>query len=65
MNVSLMIKLSPTSKKFLDLDRHDFHEILSKFTKTPTKRSVLQSLASIFDPLGFLAPVTIKLKMFF
>ena len=30
-----------------------------------TKRSVLRTIASIYDPLGWLAPVVVKFKMFF
>ena len=44
----------------------DFQELI-KFANTlpPTKRSVLSLTAKIFDPLGFLTPVTIKLKEMF
>ena len=31
---------------------------------TPTKRSVLRAIASIYDPLGLLSPVIIQCKMF-
>ena len=34
-------------------------------TLTPTRRSVLRLSAKIFDPLGFLAPFTIVMKMLF
>ena len=32
---------------------------------TPTKRAVLQLFASLFDPLGWFTPVTVKAKIFF
>ena len=40
----------------------DFRPLLKKLTKNSTKRSVLQHSASIFDPLGFLTPFTIRVK---
>ena len=44
----------------------DFQELI-EFANTlpPTKRSVLSLTAKIFDPLGFLTPVTVKLKEMF
>ena len=39
----------------------DFNGIISKFIEGPTKRS----LASIYDPLGFIAPVIVKMKILF
>uniref|UniRef100_A0A914XCT4 Integrase catalytic domain-containing protein n=1 Tax=Plectus sambesii TaxID=2011161 RepID=A0A914XCT4_9BILA len=37
----------------------------SQGTSTVTKREVLQTLASTFDPMGMLAPITVKGKIFF
>ena len=31
--------------------------------KDPTKRSILQQTSKIYDPLGMLAPVTIRAKL--
>ena len=43
----------------------DFSDICSKFIAEPTKRSIIQSLASIYDPLGLIAPVIVKMKILF
>ena len=43
----------------------DFNDIHSKFIEEPTKRSKIQSLASIYDPLGLIAPVIVKKKILF
>ena len=43
----------------------DFSDIRSKFIEEPTKRSIIQSLASIYDPLGLIAPVIVKMKILF
>ena len=40
----------------------DFRPLLEKLTHNSTKRSVLHYSASIFDPLGFLTPFTIRVK---
>ena len=43
----------------------DFAEIRNKLIATPTKRAVLQSMASIFDPLGLISPVLVSFKNLF
>ncbi|XP_030579763.1 uncharacterized protein LOC115776287 [Archocentrus centrarchus] len=40
----------------------DLRPLLEKLTISGTKRNVLQHAASIFDPLGFLTPFTIRVK---
>ncbi|XP_023237214.1 uncharacterized protein LOC111636233 [Centruroides sculpturatus] len=41
-----------------------FYFVLCKFSnQPPTKRTVFSDIAPLFDPLGWLAPVTIKAKM--
>ena len=35
------------------------------FTMTLTKRSVLKITAGIYDPLGFIQPIVIRLKILF
>ncbi|KAJ8914086.1 hypothetical protein NQ315_014282 [Exocentrus adspersus] len=43
------------------LDVFSYHVAL--MDRTCTKRTILSELARIFDPLGFLSPVTIFLKL--
>ena len=43
----------------------DFNDIRSKFIEEPTKRSIIQSVASIYDPVGLIAPVIVKMKILF
>ncbi|XP_057312282.1 uncharacterized protein LOC130653787 [Hydractinia symbiolongicarpus] len=45
----------------------NFKKIKQKFHAKPdtTKRNVLQAIASIFDPLGLINPVIVKMKTFF
>ena len=43
----------------------DFNDIRSKFIEKPTKCSMIQSLASIYDSLGLIAPVIVKMKILF
>ena len=43
----------------------DFKEIRSKFVENPTKRSLLRSIASIYDPLGLISPILVKMKNLF
>ena len=40
-----------------------FSSKLSVVEEKPTKRSVLKKIASLFDPLGFSSPFTIREKM--
>lgn len=49
-----------------DYFKYDFTKLL-QFAKVvpPIKRSLLQITAKIFDPLGFLSPFVIKLKVMF
>ena len=34
-------------------------------TLPPTKRSLLKASAKIFDPIGLISPVTVKMKIWF
>ena len=43
----------------------DFEKMKLKFKLNPTKREVLQAIASIFDPLGLINPIVVKFKCFF
>ena len=43
----------------------DFAEIRKKLIETPTKRAVLQSMTSIYDPLGLISPVLVSFKNLF
>ena len=38
---------------------------ISADNTTPTKRNVLKIIASVYDPIGFLSPITIQLKLLF
>uniref|UniRef100_A0A914PPY8 Integrase catalytic domain-containing protein n=1 Tax=Panagrolaimus davidi TaxID=227884 RepID=A0A914PPY8_9BILA len=64
------IRQTLTVTKILGLEWDSEKDILSialKNDKTPsiwTKRNVLKLIASAYDPLGFLAPVTVKAKIF-
>lgn len=44
-------------------------DISSVFSNTnvirPTKRDVVKTISRVYDPLGFVTPITIRLKMFF
>ena len=49
-----------------DKDTFVFDNVLSCIDSvTCTKRSILSIIASIFDPLGFLAPLTMSVKILF
>ena len=43
----------------------DFNDIRSKFIEEPTRRSIIQYLASVYDPLSLIAPVIVKMKILF
>ncbi|MEM7299092.1 MAG: reverse transcriptase domain-containing protein, partial [Bacteroidota bacterium] len=67
-------KVSPSSKRVLgvewDLSSDDFVFKLHDFIKSCqsisfTKRNVLSVAASLYDPLGFLAPITARIKVLF
>ena len=69
-------ELNPEDKLFSDYNRvlgiiwnkrddiflFDMDEISSKFVETPTKRTMLQSIASIYDPLGLISLILVKMK---
>ena len=44
-------------------DVFTFHAELPNHDKVPTKRNVLSSVASLFNPLQFLAPFTMRAKV--
>jgi len=67
-------EISECSKRVLgiewDVVRDEFVCRLDEFSGkcrsiTPTKRNVLSVAASIYDPLGFLAPITARIKTIF
>ena len=43
----------------------DIQSFVKNFNPVPTKRRVLHALASLFDPMGLLNPVIVKLKILF
>ncbi|XP_055837021.1 uncharacterized protein LOC129905551 [Episyrphus balteatus] len=49
-----------------DPDQDEFRFVIdsSKLSISKTKRNVLSNIAKIFDPIGWLTPVTIKAKIF-
>ena len=53
--------MNKTSNDFI----YDLKEIRNKFEQKPTKRNILHSLASIFDPVGLLTPLCIGIKIIF
>lgn len=46
-------------------DKFTFICNISKQTSKPTKRGLLSSISRLFDPLGWLAPLSTKLKLLF
>ena len=57
--------LGTTWDKSSDVIIYDLNEIRGKFYDNPTKRTVIQSFASIFDPLGLISPITVEMKILF
>ena len=40
-------------------------EKFDKLMIATTKRQILATIASLFDPLGYLSPTTVKMRLFF
>ena len=61
--------IKPNEAKLLGLPWHKEEDtltvVLSRDSEEATKREVLRSLASVYDPLGVAGPVTVKGKMIF
>jgi len=45
----------------VEADTFDFQTVLNR--KAPTRRGILSTLSSVYDPLGFLSPYVISAKM--
>ena len=43
----------------------NFDDVLSKVSNEPTKRNILQVIASMYDPLGLINPVVVEMKILF
>ena len=43
----------------------DLTKVVQHLNENPTKRGILSTLASVFDPLGLVSPVTVSAKMIF
>ena len=65
---------SITNRKVLDVEWDEQNDILKlgvreifgKVTEiSPTKRNILKVIASVYDPIGILQPIIIKLKLLF
>ncbi|KAH9639102.1 hypothetical protein HF086_009071 [Spodoptera exigua] len=46
-------------------DLFTFQSKIEPSNKTPTKRSMLSDISKLFDPLGWLSPISTKLKLLF
>ena len=43
----------------------NFNDVISRLPEIPTKRNVLKTIASIYDPLGIINPIVVQMKIFF
>ena len=58
----LGVKWDPRTDKLI----FDFNSLLNSIAgKTPTKRNIIGVCARIYDPLGFLSPFTVQIKILF
>ena len=57
--------LGLTWDKLVDTIIINFKDIRSRFVEKPNKWSMLQSIASIYDPLSLICPITVKMKNLF
>ncbi|KAG7307359.1 hypothetical protein JYU34_007543 [Plutella xylostella] len=47
------------------IDKFYFKSTIEMTTKPPTKRSLLSDISKLFDPLGWLTPISINMKILF
>ena len=60
-----IVVLGLTWDKLADTIIINFKDIRLRFVEKPNKRSMLQSIASIYDPLSLICPITVKMKNLF